>query len=363
MGLPKVGAPQGGGDQGGEGRGAEGAVAARPPAAGAAAPAAAKARRSRRCESCRPCCRREGRRTGREEEVIQSGVDHRVSGFGYRNRVAVFTRNPNSLYPAPESRDLDHARSLRLHLRPRQRHRCLGHPQGLRPGGEDEGPDQPLDRPARFRRARVAKDAAIDAIRAGQNRYTQTQGIAPLRTKLRDDLSSEIGRDVGEVLITSGVSGGLVAGDLRLINPGDEAIFLDPYFVMYKHLMTMAGGKRVAVDSYPDFRFHADRVERAITPQDEAADPQFAEQSDRRGDERAGDRGGRRDREEARSADDLRRDLRAVFVRRGRDAEAALLARRLVRHDHRPARLFQEPRDDRLATGLRRRARRRSSRR
>src|SRR3954462_15205474 len=35
---------------------------------------------------------------------------------------------------------------------------------------------------------------------------------------------------------------------------------------MYRHLLTLAGGKAVAVDSYPDFRFHADRVEAAITP-------------------------------------------------------------------------------------------------
>jgi aspartate aminotransferase/aminotransferase len=68
------------------------------------------------------------------------------------------------------------------------------------------------------------------------------------------------------VLITSGVSGGLFLAILATINPGDEAIFLDPYFVMYKHLLTLAGGNAVMVDSYPDFRFHADRVERAITP-------------------------------------------------------------------------------------------------
>ena len=111
----------------------------------------------------------------------------------------------------------------------------------------------------------VAKNAAIESIRAGQNRYTQTQGIAPLRERLRADLSREIGRDVGEVLITSGVSGGLFLAILATIDPGDEAVFLDPYFVMYKHLLTMAGGKSIPVDSYPDFRFHADRVERAIT--------------------------------------------------------------------------------------------------
>src|SRR5205809_5703385 len=52
------------------------------------------------------------------------------------------------------------------------------------------------------------KAAAIDSIKAGQNRYTQTQGIAPLRERLRKELSAEIGHDVGEVLITSGVSGG-----------------------------------------------------------------------------------------------------------------------------------------------------------
>src|SRR3954468_5122669 len=111
-----------------------------------------------------------------------------------------------------------------------------------------------------------AKQAAIEAIRAGHNRYTQTQGIAPLRERLRRELSEEIGRDVGEVLITSGVSGGLLLAIMATIDPGDEAIFLDPYFVIYKHLLTMAGGKAVAVDSYPDFRFPADRVEAAITP-------------------------------------------------------------------------------------------------
>ncbi len=111
-----------------------------------------------------------------------------------------------------------------------------------------------------------AKKVAIDSINAGNNRYTPTQGIEPLRARLKADLSTEMGRDIGDVFITSGVSGGLLLAVLATINPGDEAIFLDPYFVMYKHLVTMAGGTSVTVDSYPDFRFHADRVEKAITP-------------------------------------------------------------------------------------------------
>ncbi len=112
----------------------------------------------------------------------------------------------------------------------------------------------------------AAKQAAIDAIRRGDNRYTKTQGIASLRQRLHTDLTNDLGRDCGEVLITSGVSGGLFLAILATINPGDEVVFLDPYFVMYKHLLTLAGGIAVPVDSYPDFRFTAERVERAITP-------------------------------------------------------------------------------------------------
>ena len=33
----------------------------------------------------------------------------------------------------------------------------------------------------------------------------------------------------------------------------DEVIVFDPWFVMYKHLTTLAGGKVVQVSTYPDF--------------------------------------------------------------------------------------------------------------
>lgn len=115
-----------------------------------------------------------------------------------------------------------------------------------------------------------AKLAAIEAIRAGHNRYTLTQGIAELRTRLRQQLTREIGRDPGEVLITSGVSGGLLLAMMAIVDPGDEVIWLDPFFVMYPHLMTMCGGTGVPVSSYPDFRFNAAAVEAAITPRTKA---------------------------------------------------------------------------------------------
>ena len=108
----------------------------------------------------------------------------------------------------------------------------------------------------------VAKEAAKAAIDAGRNRYTPSQGIAPLREKI----AREVGRPVEEVFVTSGVCGGLLLSILATVDPGDEVVYLDPAFVAYKHLITIAGGVPRPVDSYPDFRFDAAKVEAAITP-------------------------------------------------------------------------------------------------
>jgi aspartate/methionine/tyrosine aminotransferase len=110
------------------------------------------------------------------------------------------------------------------------------------------------------------KERAIAAIRAGQNRYTPTQGIAELINPIKQKVRASTGWQDPGVLILSGTSGGLVLAMMSLLNPGDEVLFLDPYFVMYKHLPKLCGAVPVAVDSYPDFRFHPDRVEAAITP-------------------------------------------------------------------------------------------------
>ena len=48
-----------------------------------------------------------------------------------------------------------------------------------------------------------------------------------------------------DVLVTSGTSGGLLLAMLAAVNPGDEVIVPDPYFVTYPHLVTLAGGTAV----------------------------------------------------------------------------------------------------------------------
>jgi aspartate aminotransferase/aminotransferase len=51
-----------------------------------------------------------------------------------------------------------------------------------------------------------------------------------------------------------------------MVNPGDEVIVFDPYFVMYPALVEMVGGRAVMIDTYPDFRIDPARVAAAITP-------------------------------------------------------------------------------------------------
>ncbi|QDV63501.1 pyridoxal phosphate-dependent aminotransferase [Crateriforma conspicua] len=109
------------------------------------------------------------------------------------------------------------------------------------------------------------QDAAIQAIRDGKNAYSPTQGIAPLRDAINDRVQQQFGHDDRDVFISSGTSGGLVLSMLAMIDPGDEVIFMDPYFVMYPALIRLCGGVPVPVDSYPDFRLHVDRIEAAIT--------------------------------------------------------------------------------------------------
>ena len=110
------------------------------------------------------------------------------------------------------------------------------------------------------------KAAAIDAIEQGFNAYTVTQGIPELRGKLQDAVDAEFHHADRQVLITSGTSGALLLALCCVVDPGDEVIIFDPYFVMYRHLATLAGGTSVLVDTYPDFRLDPGRVLEAITP-------------------------------------------------------------------------------------------------
>jgi aspartate/methionine/tyrosine aminotransferase len=109
------------------------------------------------------------------------------------------------------------------------------------------------------------KAAAVEAIERGFNAYTVTQGIPELRGKLQEAVDAQFRHADRQVLITSGSSGALLLALCCTVNPGDEVIVFDPYFVMYRPLVTLAGGTTVLVDTYPDFRINPERVAAAMT--------------------------------------------------------------------------------------------------
>ncbi len=109
------------------------------------------------------------------------------------------------------------------------------------------------------------KEAICQAVRDGKNAYSQSQGIPSLIETIQADVDAQYRHDDRKVFISSGTSGALMLSLMTLVDPGDEVIVYDPYFVMYKHLTTAAGGKCVLIDTYPDFRIDVDRVRDAIT--------------------------------------------------------------------------------------------------
>ncbi len=116
----------------------------------------------------------------------------------------------------------------------------------------------------------IARRAMVDAIGNRKNGYSQTQGIAPLLEKLQTEVNKEYAHADRKLFITSGTSGALVLAMMTLVNPGDEVIVFDPYFVMYDPLVKLMAGKVVLIDTYPDFNIDIDRVRAAITPRTKA---------------------------------------------------------------------------------------------
>ncbi len=109
------------------------------------------------------------------------------------------------------------------------------------------------------------KQSAIQAIQDGFNRYTLTGGIPQLKESLLLKLEQDKKKSFEDIIITNGVSGALFLALMVLINPGDEVIIPDPYFVSYKHLVNFLNGKPVFVDTYPEFTISKSKLENAIT--------------------------------------------------------------------------------------------------
>jgi aspartate aminotransferase/aminotransferase len=109
------------------------------------------------------------------------------------------------------------------------------------------------------------KEEAVRSIRMGFNKYTPSGGIPELRAKVLQYLRAK-GIICEDVIITPGVTGGLLLAFMVTLNPGDEVIIPDPYFVLYEYQVLLLGGKPVFFDTYPDFKLREEELRAAVSP-------------------------------------------------------------------------------------------------
>lgn len=120
----------------------------------------------------------------------------------------------------------------------------------------------------------VVCDEAIDAIRRGDTKYTQSLGILELRCAVAEDYKERYGVNISpdRVVVTSGSSPALFLSMLSLIEPGDEIIITDPHYSCYPQIIKIAGGvpKRVRIYEEEGFQIDVNRIGKAISEKTKA---------------------------------------------------------------------------------------------
>ena len=113
------------------------------------------------------------------------------------------------------------------------------------------------------------KQAAIKALHDGKTKYTPVPGILHLREAIVDKFKNEndLEYTTAQIVVSNGAKQSLANACLALINPGDEAIILTPFWVSYIEIAKLAGATPVLVSAGidQDFKVTPDQLEAAIT--------------------------------------------------------------------------------------------------
>lgn len=91
---------------------------------------------------------------------------------------------------------------------------------------------------------------AMDAsARGGRTGYAEVPGIGVLRDKVAARITERTGVATGRdnVLITPGGQAGLFAAHCAVCDPGDAALFIDPYYVTYPGTLRAVGARPVSI--------------------------------------------------------------------------------------------------------------------
>ena len=88
------------------------------------------------------------------------------------------------------------------------------------------------------------KNAAIEAIKAGETHYTHSLGLIELREAVAEYYHHQYGVSIcpEQILVTSGTSPAMLLAFFALLEPGDEVILSDPHYACYPNFVTLADG-------------------------------------------------------------------------------------------------------------------------
>lgn len=119
-------------------------------------------------------------------------------------------------------------------------------------------------------RPKTSKEAAIDAIKRGETKYTPVSGIPELRKAIADKFKRENGLDYKpeQTIVGTGGKQILFNAFMATLNPGDEVVIPAPYWVSYPEMVAICGGTPVFVDTTleDNFKLKPEALEKAITP-------------------------------------------------------------------------------------------------
>jgi len=113
------------------------------------------------------------------------------------------------------------------------------------------------------------KEATKDALDRGIVHYGDFRGTGHFRESLAEKVKSfnRIEVTPEEILVTNGLTHGSFAAILAGIDPGDEVIFLEPYYPQHIGKVELAGGKVVTapLDAGNNYAIRRDLIEDKIT--------------------------------------------------------------------------------------------------
>lgn len=94
-------------------------------------------------------------------------------------------------------------------------------------------------------------EAAVNAVRCGENQYSVTWGRRETREAVAEYLRKWRGVEYNpetEITITCGSSEALLSAVLALVNPGEEVVVMEPFYENYVPAVTFAGARPLFVE-------------------------------------------------------------------------------------------------------------------